>query len=217
MSASCDRIDVGIGAPGADIGSAHWHRDADRRQQLSGLLGRHSTGPRWLVEPGPCRDELQQAIACALRAPDHGQLVPWRAVLVTPPQREALGERFAEFARQVGKTEDEVEVERTRAAKGPVLVAWIARVTDGIAEVPVHEQWITVGGALTNFLNALHLMGYGAKTLSGRKCQHPAVREAFCRDGESLVAFVCAGTPTRAGSARGTDDVDAVLSVWSGH
>lgn len=198
--------------PGAGV--AEWSRESDRRQQLSALLSRHSTGPRWLVEPAPTQDELQQAIACALRAPDHGQLVPWRAVLVTKAQRDALGEHFAKFARAVGKNDEEVETERARAHKGPVLVAWIAKVIPGIPEVPAHEQWITVGGALTNFLNALHLMGYGAKTLSGRKCQHPVVRDAFCGPDEALVGFICAGTPTKLGSARVGDDVDAAFSVW---
>lgn len=198
--------------PGAGVTA--WSRERDRRQQLSGLLSRHSTGPRWLVEPAPSQDELQQAIACALRAPDHGQFVPWRAALVTPAQRDALGERFAEFARAVGKSDEEVDTERARAHKGPALVAWVAKVIPGIPEVPAHEQWITVGGALTNFLNALHLMGYGAKTLSGRKCQHPAVRDAFCGPDEALVAFICAGTPTKLGVARVGDDVDAAFTVW---
>lgn len=204
-------IESQLGIPVA----ADWARDSDRRHQLNGLLSRHSVGPRWLMEPGPGMSELQQAIACALRAPDHGQLVPWRAVLVTAQQRETLGEHFAEFARSVGKNDEDVDIERARAHKGPVLVAWIAKVIPGISEVPEHEQWITVGGALTNFLNALHLMGYGAKTLSGRKCQSPTVHGAFCEPDEALVAFVCAGTPSKPGAARVRDDVDAAFTVWS--
>ncbi len=192
-----------------------WLKDADHRQALAGLLSRYSTGPRWLTEPAPDYQALQQALACALRAPDHGQLVPWRAVLIESDQREALGECFARFARDVGKSEDEVDRERERAHKGPVLVAWVARITPGIAEVPEHEQWITVGGALTNFLNALHLMGYGAKTLSGRKCTHPAVSEAFCSPGERLVAFVGIGTASRRAAPRSMDQVDNVLSPWA--
>ncbi len=191
-----------------------WPEDTDHRHALAGLLSRYSTGPRWLTEPAPGHHALQQAIACALRAPDHGQLVPWRAVLIERDQREALGECFARFALAVGKSEEEVDRERERAHKGPVLVAWLARITPGIAEVPEHEQWITVGGALTNFLNALHLMGYGAKTLSGRKCTHPAVSEAFCSPGERLVAFVGIGTPCRRATPRSTDNVDTVFSRW---
>jgi nitroreductase len=185
-----------------------------RSRTLDGLLNRHSVGPRWLAEPAPSTDQLERAIACALRAPDHGQLVPWRAVLVKSDQREALGQLFAEFAAAVGKPPEEIDRERERAVKGPALLAWVARITPGILEVPEHEQWITVGGALTNFLNAVHLMGFAAKTLSGRKCQHPAVSDAFCQDGEQLVAFVCVGTPTKQSTPRGTDDVASAWTVW---
>jgi nitroreductase len=178
------------------------------------LLTRHSLGPRWMVEPGPSRAQLRLAIRAALRAPDHRGLHPWRAVIVSREQRAALAERFAAFAQDVGKDEAEIAAERERAFNGPALVAWIARIDDGVAEVPPHEQWICVGGALTLFLTALHAQGYGAKTLSGRKCSHPAVAGAFCAPGERLVAFVCAGTPARPARARGGDDADAVLSDW---
>lgn len=189
---------------------------SSRTVALQALLSRHSVGPRWLTGPAPSAQQLEQAVACALRAPDHGQLIPWRAVLIEEEQRDALGQLFADFALAVGKPADEIERERERAAKGPVLVAWVASITPGIAEVPEHEQWLCVGGALTNFLNAMHLMGYAAKTLSGRKCQHPAVARAFCGEGEQLVAFICVGTPTRQGKPRCPDEPASAWSVWKG-
>lgn len=181
---------------------------------LDGLLSRHSVGPRWMVEPGPSMAQLELAVRAALRAPDHGKLVPWRAAVIGARERAALGELFARIARESATSADEVEAERGRAARGPVLVAWIARPVADIDEVPLHEQWMCVGGALTNFLNALHLMGFAAKTLSGRKCRHPALREAFCSEGEVLAAFVAIGTPTRKPAPRGPDDAQAVLSSW---
>lgn len=208
------RIDPVAGFPDASYANAGI--TAMRHGVLQGLLSRHSVGPRWLTEPAPSIRQLEYAVACALRAPDHGQLVPWRAVLVEPAQRDALGELFVDFALAVGKRPEEVARERERAAKGPMLVAWIARITPGIAEVPEHEQWLCAGGALTNFLNAMHLMGFAAKTLSGRKCRHPSVARAFCASGEQLIAFICVGTPTRQGMPRGTDDVASAWSAWSG-
>jgi len=190
-------------APGARVPAA-----------LQRLLERHSIGPRWMVAPGPTPAQLRLAMRAALRAPDHGRLVPWRAVVVPDGERDALAALFARFARDAGKTDEDVAIERERAYNGPALVAWVVRVDDGIAEVPAHEQWMCAGGALTNFLNALHLMGFGAKTLSGRKCRHPALAQAFCREGEQLVAFVCIGTPTRKPTPRVVDDVDEVLSTW---
>ena len=136
-------------------------------------------------------------------------------MLIDAPQRNALADRFEAFARAVGKPDDEVAAERERAYNGPVLVAWIVRLTDEVPEVPRHEQWMSAGGALTNFLTALHLMGFGAKTLAGRKCTHPSVRDAFCEEGEQLAAFICIGTPTRAPQPRDVDDPGAALSRWN--
>lgn len=166
--------------------------------------------------PGPDARELRLAVSAALRAPDHGRLIPWRAVVVEEGLRGALGDLFAQFARDLGKLPEEVEIERDRARNGPVLVAWVVRIDNTQPEVPAHEQWMCAGGALTNFLNAMHAMGFAAKTLSGRKCGHPAVRDAFCDPGEVLAGFVCIGSATRQPAPRTTDDPDAVLSTWRG-
>ncbi len=169
-----------------------------------------------MVAPGPSMAELRVAVRAALRAPDHGRLLPWRAVVVPDGERETLAELFARFARDVGGTDEDVAIERERAFNGPALVAWVARIAPDVPEVPPHEQWMCAGGALANFVNALHLMGYGAKALSGRKCRHPALAQTFCADGEQLVAFVCAGTPARRPAPRVVDDADEVLSLWHG-
>lgn len=182
---------------------------------LQALLSRHSIGPRWMVAPGPSAAQLAEAVQVALRAPNHGRMRPWRLVSISETQRPALADLFEQFARDSGKREEDVAIERERAANGPVLVAWIARIDPNVAKVPPHEQWICVGGALTNFMNALHVMGFGAKILSGRKCQHPALVQAFCEPGEQLVGFVCAGTPTRALEPREPDNALGLLQAWT--
>lgn len=181
---------------------------------LKALLGRHSLGPRWMVAPGPDASELQLAAQAALRGPNHGRLQPWRLVTIAPEQRPALAALFEQFARENGKSEEEVAAERERAWNGPVLVAWVVRIDEQIAKVPPHEQWICVGAAMGNFMNALHVMGYGAKILSGRKCQHPALVRAFCEADEQLVGFTCIGTPARKLEPRESDEVKPRLFSW---
>ena len=167
-----------------------------------------------MVSPGPSDAELSLALQAALRAPNHGRLRPWRAVTISTAQRPALARLFEQFARDSGKSAEDIAIECERAHNGPVLLAWIARIDDSVAKVPPHEQWICVGGALGNFMNAMHLMGYGAKILSGRKCQHPAVVEAFCQAGEQLVGFICVGTATRKLEPRERDQAESLLSAW---
>jgi nitroreductase len=183
---------------------------------LGFLLGRYSVGPKKLAPPGPSREELRVAAQAALRAPDHEHLVPFRFVTVGDEARPLLARLFEECARRNGHDDDEARAEGRRAWNGPVLVAAIARIDDAHQVVPAREQWVCVGGALANFLNALHLMGYGAKLLSGRKVDDPAIRSTFCGDGETLVGWIVAGTPTAAAHARVADDPDAVLGEWRG-
>lgn len=182
---------------------------------LAALLGRHSLGPRWMVAPGPSEDELMTAIQAALRAPNHGRLQPWRAVAISADQRPALAALFEQFARDSGKSEEDVATERERAFNGPVLLAWVARIDPAVDKVPPHEQWICVGGALGNFMNAVHMMGYGAKILSGRKCQHPAIQRAFCEKDEQLVGFIAVGTATKELEPREKDETEGRLATWS--
>ena len=182
---------------------------------LAALLSRHSLGPRWMVAPGPDAQQLALAVQAALRAPNHGRLQPWRLVAIEEAQRPALAALFEQFARDAGKREEEVATERERAWNGPVLVAWVARIDSNVEKVPPHEQWICVGAAMGNFMNALHSQGFGAKILSGRKCQHPALVQAFCEEGEQLVGFTCIGTPTRGLEPREKDEASApLLSAW---
>ena len=183
---------------------------------LQTLLSRHSLGPRWMVAPGPDAAELQLAVQAALRGPNHGRLQPWRIVHIATEQRPALAALFEQFAREDGKDDKEIAAERERAFNGPVLVAWVVRITSNVAKVPPHEQWICVGAAMGNFMNALHALGYGAKILSGRKCQHPALVQAFCEEGEQLVGFTCIGTPTRELEAREPDEAGPRFSSWAG-
>lgn len=189
--------------------------DSGQRFALDALLNRHSLGPRWMVAPGPDAQQLALAIRAALRAPNHGRLQPWRAITISTEQRPALAALFEQFARDSGKSEEEIAMERERAWNGPVLLAWVARIDATVAKVPPHEQWICVGGALTNFMNALHMLGYGAKILSGRKCQHPAIAGAFCEEGEQLVGFIAVGTATRELEPREQDEVEPRLSAWT--
>jgi nitroreductase len=187
-------------------------------QALTALLSRHSLGIKYLAEPAPDDAQLAGMVAAALRAPDHGSLVPFRFAVVRGDARERLGQLFAQAAVDAGKSAEAVALDTERARRAPVVVAVIARIDMGHPQVPAHEQWMAVGGALTNFLNAAHLMGFAGKMLSGRKARDPQVVAAFCGPGETLIGWIGLGTATRAPAARATSESKAaglvVLRDW---
>jgi nitroreductase len=183
---------------------------------LTHLASRYSVGPKHLGPPAPGRAELQRAVALALRAPDHEALRPYRFVRIDAGQRAALGDLFARVAQRRGRNDAEIRQARERANNGPCLLALIGRVRHGALGVPGQEQWLCIGAALMNFLNALHLMGYGAKVLGGASIYEAELQQAFCGPGEALLCWIVAGTPTRAAHSRYSDDADSILSDWDG-
>lgn len=187
---------------------------AQRSAALHLLLDRHSTGPKHLAEPGPGDDELLLMAGAALRAPDHDKLVPFRFVVARGAALERLASLFEDYGRRRGKDAQELAGERRRAMQAPVVIAVVARIDATNPDVPVSEQWICVGGALTNALNALHVMGYGAKVLSGARASDPLIRAAYCGPGETLVGWISAGTATAPAKPRGRNDPGGILSAW---
>ena len=183
---------------------------------LTHLASRYSISPKHLGAPAPGRADLLRAAALALRAPDHEALRPYRFVHIDANQRERLGELYARAAGRRGLDAAQVERARDRAYNGPCLLALIGRVRDGELDVPAQDQWLCIGAALMNFLNALHLMGFGAKVLGGAAVQDAEVQRAFCGPGETLLCWIVAGTPTRSAHSRYSDDVAAILSDWDG-
>lgn len=180
---------------------------------LRGLLSRRSQGIKHLSQPGPSAEQLRQMAQAALRAPDHGELVPFRFRVVQGQEREDLGDLFAAHAVAIGKTAATADLERERAVRAPVTVAVVARIDPGHPQVPVHEQWMCVGGAVTNFLNAAHALGYSGKVLSGNKVRGPDIIRAFCGPGEQLAAWIAVGTGTREPRPAGRDATE-VLQPW---
>jgi len=182
---------------------------------LDALLGRHSQGIRHLVEPGPDAAALGLMAQAALRAPDHAGLVPFRFKAVAGPARASLARLFEQAARAAGKDEETVRLDGERALRAPVTVAVLARIDLGHPLVPTHEQWAAVGGAIANFLNAAHALGFAGKMLSGAKARSPLLAAAFCAPGETLVGWIAIGTAARPVAARqAKPGPTEVLTMW---
>jgi nitroreductase len=179
------------------------------------LLQRHSLGIKHLTDPGPSDEELQVMLQVAMRAPDHGSLLPWRLAVVRGDARDRLAILYEQAAQDAGKDAEAAALDAERARRAPLTVALLARIDMGHPQVPAHEQWMAIGGALTNFLNAVHALGYAGKMLSGNKARNSRVTQAFCLPGETLVGWVAVGTPTRTPHARSPKaDTSSVLSDW---
>jgi nitroreductase len=181
------------------------------REALRLLLTRYSVSAKHLREPGPTDDELWAVAMAALRAPDHEKRIPFRLAVARGEALERLAALFVDYGRRHGKEGAELDREREKAVQAPVVIAVIARINPNDDVVPVHEQWITVGGAIANAVDALHFMGYGAKMVAGARARDPAIVAAHCREGETLVGWIAAGTMDGPARARGEIDPGVIL------
>lgn len=183
---------------------------------LAGLLGRFSVGAKHLTAPAPSMEELCRMTEAALRAPDHAGLVPFRFAAVRGDARDRLADLFEQAAGEAGKGVADAAFDRRRALDAPLLVAVVARIDPGHPVATVHEQWMAVGGALTNFMNAAHALGYAGKMLSGAKVRAAPVVAAFCEPGEQLVGWVVMGTAQKTGSPKfHKPDPSQVMRDWA--
>ncbi|MFO1414272.1 MAG: nitroreductase family protein [Burkholderiales bacterium] len=187
--------------------------DAARAAALALLLSRFSVSPKYLGEPGPSDDEILTMALAALRAPDHDKLVPFRFVVARGEGLARLAQLFVDYGMRRGKSGDELEQERVRALQAPVVVAVVARI-DEHNDVPVHEQWACVGGAVSNFMTACHLLGYAGKVLSGVRASDATIQRAYCAPGEQLLGWISLGTGTGPARRRGEKDPGSVVSTF---
>lgn len=191
------------------------HDPQHHTDPLAGLLDRYSVGTKHLAEPAPSLDELRRMTVAALRAPDHAGLVPFRFAAIRGQVRGRLADLFEQAALLTGKGAEDAARDRLRALDAPLLVAVVARIDPGHPLASVHEQWMAVGGALTNLLNAAHALGYAGKMLSGSKVRAAPVVAAFCEPGEQLVGWVVMGTALKAGSPKfQKPGPDALMRDW---
>ncbi len=175
------------------------------------LLERYSVSAKHLGPPGPTDDDLWRLGLAALRAPDHEKLRPFRFAILRGPALERLADLFEDYGRRKGKTGEALALERQRATQAPVVIAVIARIDPHHPEVPPHEQWTCVGGAISNALTALHFMGYAGKMVAGARAADPPIIAASCGPGETLVGWISAGTPTSPPKPRGEVDPGCIL------
>ncbi len=165
------------------------------------IASRQNVSPKRLIEPGPSQEQLDRLFVAAVAAPDHGQLLPWRFVIVPPDKRGMLAEVFALalIDRDPGATLVQIEAAREKAHRSPLLMLAVVRlVSEQEPEIPNVERMVSLGCAVQNILLASHAMGFGSGLTSGQAMASPRTRALFAlSDDETAVCFVNVGTVSK--------------------
>ena len=184
-------------------------------EALDALLNRVSA-PR-LLDPAPTAQQREALFAAALRAPDHGQLRPYRFLTVEGQARQLLGEILAEAVQAQGGEVTQAALDKARAMplRAPLVVVVVARLQEHF-KVPKSEQLITAGCAAHAIELAAYAQGIGAVWRTGELSYAPQVAKGLgLAANEEVVAFLYLGTAQNELRTAPKVDTAEFVTVWS--
>jgi nitroreductase len=163
------------------------------------LQTRRSVKPMELVGPAPSAAEIDTLITIASRVPDHGKLAPWRFIVFAGEARAAAGEIIAQVfcAEHPEATPDQVEFERQRLARAPLVIAVVSRAGPHV-KIPEWEQQLSAGAAAMSLVLAAHALGFAASWITEWYAydRHVLARLGLAAN-ERIAGFVHIGRATK--------------------
>ena len=161
------------------------------------IHGRRTVLPKRLAAPGPDATQLQRILGAAAAAPDHGELIPWRFVLIPDDARSSLADAFAGSLRErdAQATEEQLTQARDKAFRSPLLLLAVATMGEPADDIPPTERLLSAGCAIQNILLMATALGFGSALTSGKALDSRPMRELFAIGAdEEALCFISIGT-----------------------
>jgi nitroreductase len=161
------------------------------------IESRQTVLPKRLQAPGPDTCQLQQIVSAAAAAPDHGELLPWRFVIVPEHSRGRLGDVFAAalIERDAQATPTQIAQAREKAMRAPLLMLAVAKLAGARDDVPSTERLVSLGCAIQNMLLVATAQGFGSALTSGKSMDAPGLHALFgLEPHERAICFINVGT-----------------------
>lgn len=182
----------------------------------------HRVSQSKLALPAPDREQLDILIRAATRAADHGNLQPWRFLVIEGVGLEKLGELFARVAAEKKPDISQAELDRFKSMplRAPMIIVAIAK-CQVHPKIPKVEQLIAAGAAAQNILTASFALGLGAIWRTGDMAYDGAIKQALglvsneALD-EQIVGFIYIGTPTGSTHLPRAINPSDFFTTWTG-
>ena len=189
------------------------------KQLVNWIKSRRSIGN--LSIPAPTESQIKAAIDCAVTAPDHKKLQPWRFIVTQGNARHDLGRAFLAAAEAQAAQEGEALSEKTRQKtynmplRAPVIITVVTQMQVH-KKVPPFEQMLSTGAAVQNLILALKAQGFSTVWRTGLLCNEPAVKAYFGVGPDDYVtAFVYTGSSPCDMPTRKPIDIEPLLRFES--
>jgi nitroreductase len=176
------------------------------------LLTRRSGSAKAMCEPGPSPQQVAAILQAGARAPDHGKLFPWRFILFEGKGRNRFGDILAHVQESEGERPKQVEEERGRFLRAPLVIGVIAAPREQ-HKIPVWEQELSAGAVCQNILVAATALGFVGNWLTEWYAYHPIVKEKIgLKPGERVAGFIYIGTAKDELEERPRPDMDQIVT-----
>lgn len=189
---------------------------------LEAIFTRRSIGR--LREPAPDDAALDVILRAAAAAPDHGELRPWKFVVLQGASKEAFGEVLAAAYDERchdGETEPieaKREKERTKLGRAPLVVVVAVRRSAAAANPKI--PWDDVVGAgyaaCENALLATKALGYDGMWRTGEVCNDALIKTSLGLSPDDVITgYLYLGTPHEGGAKPAKHpDLDGLVTEW---
>ena len=123
-----------------------------------------------------------------------GKLFPWRFIVFEGDGRRRAGDILAEAAKADGERDKQVEEERARFTRAPVVIGVISAAREP-HKIPLWEQELSAGAVCQNILIAATALGFVGQWVTEWYAYHPAVKQKLgLMAGEQVAGFIYLGT-----------------------
>jgi len=188
----------------------------DTSSILSLLHTRRSASAKAMGEPGPTAAQLAEILECAVRAPDHGKLAPWRFIVWEGEARAQFGDamkaRWKELHPEHGETT--LGFVRGLFLRAPTVLAVISTAAEH-PKIPVWEQQLSSGAVCLNALLAATALGVDCQWNTDWVVYDEAIAKAMgLAPHEKVAGIIYFGTSTEPIEDRPRPDAQSLLTRW---
>lgn len=187
-----------------------------KTSKLSFLIDHVSIPAAQLEDPAPSSAQLDAILQSAMSAPDHGNLTPFRFIIIQGEARHELGRVFETAAGARNLDPDAIKKQRDKPLRSPMIICVVARLHHA-PKIPEIEQMLSAGCAAQHIQLACSSLGFGSIWLTGDNCYDQMVYQALGLDiNERLAGFIYVGSLKDSLPAKSRIPASEITQYWSG-
>ncbi len=170
-----------------------------------------------LGAPKPSPEQIEQALKCAVQAPDHGRLKPWRFIVVEGDGLVELGHLFVRAKQAVANDLTEAQIKKLEAMplRAPLVIICVAQVQPQ-HKVSVTDQILAVGAAVQNMQLVFRDQGFGVMWRTGEMAELPTVKQMLgLKPEDVIVSYLYVGAKAEPDREPAKNKLEDCVSYWN--